>query len=192
MLNSNTVHQHTLEPATRQWYALAVKPRHDKAVSRTLDSKGYETLVPLYRKRHKYAARVKESELPLFPGYVFCRFDPLCRLPILATPGVLQILGIGRVPMPVDEVEMASLQMALRLQLSARPVPFLQTGQRVRITEGSLAGIAGVIMSQKPCLRLVLSVTLLSRSVLLEIDHACVRPEGIRELAMSYQECHSD
>jgi len=82
-----------LKEGTPQWFALAVKPRFDKAVALTLESKGYETLVPLYKKHHKYGARSKVAELPLFPGYVCCRFDVLTRLPILTTPGVIRVLG---------------------------------------------------------------------------------------------------
>ena len=76
-----------------QWFALAVKPRFDKAVARTLDTKGFETFLPLYKKMHNYGARCKEFELPLFPGYVFCRFNALMRLPIVTTPGVTHDLG---------------------------------------------------------------------------------------------------
>jgi transcription antitermination factor NusG len=162
----------------QQWYALAVKPRHDKAVSKTLENKGYQTLVPLYKKRHRYATRLKETELPLFPGYVFCRFSPLLRLPILTTPGVIQILGAGRLPIPVAETEMESLQTALRLHLPMQPCEFLEVGQRVRITEGSLTGVEGIVMSHKQYLRVVLSITLLRRSLFLEIDRDCVSTEG--------------
>ena len=111
-----------------RWFALLVKPRHDKAVSGALSSKGYETFLPLYKKRHRYATRLKESELPLFPGYVFCRFDPLARLPILITPGVIQVLGAGRMPIPVDESEIASLQLAIRSQGTLKPIPYLKQG----------------------------------------------------------------
>ena len=161
------------------WYALTVKPRHDKVVSRTLASKGYQTLLPLYKKRYRCAARLKESELPLFPGYVFCRFNPQTRLPILTTPGVLQVLGAGCTPIPVDEVEMASLRKAMSLHLGVSPYPFLQAGQRVRITEGALAGVEGIVVNLKPYLRIVLSITLLRRSVMLEIDSRCVTVEGL-------------
>lgn len=162
-----------------QWYAVAVKPRHDKAVSRTLENKGYPVIVPLYKKHYWQAKRLRESELPLFPGYVFCRFNAQTRLPILMTPGVIQVLGAGRVPTPVDEGEMASLQTALDLQLHLSPYPFLETGQRVRIKEGALAGIEGVVVDLKPCLRIVLSITLLRRSILLEIDSNSVIAEGM-------------
>lgn len=166
-----------VEANAARWYALTVRPRHDKAVSRTLEHKGYETLVPLYRKRIRYASRIKETELPLFPGYVFCRFNPGTKLPILTTPGVVQVLGTGRVPVPVDEAEIASLQSAVKLKIPLCPFPFLQAGQRVRVTSGALAGVEGIVTTVKQCLRLVLSITLLQRSVLLEIDSECVLPE---------------
>ncbi len=170
----NDTDRRSVEPRSQEWYALVVKPRHDKAVSRTLENKGYQTLVPLYKQRRRYATRIKDTTLPLFPGYVFCRFDCRTRLPVLTTPGVIQILGAGRVPTPVDEAEMTSLQTALQLRLSAQPVPFLHMGQKVRITEGALAGVEGIILGFKQCLRLVLSITLLRRSVLLEIDRDSV------------------
>lgn len=152
------------------WYALAVKPRHDKAVARSLEAKGFRTFVPLYRKRNQYTTRYKDSDLPLFPGYVFCRFDAMIRLPIITTPGIVQILGNGNSPIAVAETEINSLQMAIAAQVPIRPYPYVEIGQRVRIEEGVLAGVVGVIIKLKQNLRLVLSVTLLQRSVLLEVD----------------------
>jgi len=159
-----------LDGASTQWFALAVKPRFDKAVARALEVKGYETLLPLYKKYHKYRARSKESELPLFPGYVCCRFDIQTRLPILTTPGVIQVLGAGNRPIPLSDLEIYSLQAALKAQLPVQPFPFVDAGQRVRINSGVLAGVEGIVLRLKPSLRLVLSITLLQRSVLLEID----------------------
>jgi transcription antitermination factor NusG len=153
-----------------QWFALAVKPRFDKAVARTLDNKGFETFLPLYKKRHDYGARSREFELPLFPGYVFCRFNALMRLPIVTTPGVTHILGAGNTPAPLSETEIGSLQTAIKAQLPLQPFPFLQVGQRVRIGEGVLAGVVGIIVNIKRSVNLVLSVTLLQRSVMLEIN----------------------
>jgi transcription antitermination factor NusG len=165
------------ETGLPQWFALAVKPRFDKAVARTLETKGFETFLPLYKKQHTYGARCKEFELPLFPGYVFCRFSALARLPILTTPGVTLILGTGNRPVPLSETEIVSLQTAVKAQLPLQPIPFLQVGQKVRIEEGVLAGVVGIIIRVKQSPHLVLSVTLLQRSVLLEIDRDQVRVE---------------
>src|SRR2546421_10414546 len=81
-----------------QWFALVVKTQHEKMVASLLDSKGYEQFLPLYSVRRRWSDRIKQLELPLFPGYVFCRFDLNKRLPILVTPAVLLIVGAGRLP----------------------------------------------------------------------------------------------
>jgi transcription antitermination factor NusG len=88
----------------------------------------------------------------------------------VTTPGVTQILGAGNRPVALSETEIASLQIAIKAQLPMQPFPFLQVGQRVRIEEGVLAGVVGTIVSVKRFVNLVLSVTLLQRSVLLEIN----------------------
>ena len=160
-----------------QWFALVVKPRFDKAVARTLELKGYETLLPLYIKHHQYGARSRRFELPLFPGYVCCRFDAQTRLPILTTPGVVRVLGIGGVPHPLSEIEIHSLRTAIDARIPVRPIPFVNAGQRVRINGGALAGVQGIVLEPRPKLRLVLSITLLQRSVLLEIDREQVTIE---------------
>ena len=171
------------ETSTPQWFAVAVKPRFDKAVARTLKSKGFETLLPLYKTKHRYAERLKISELPLFPGYVFCRFNVLTRLPILITPGVTQILGTGNTPLALSEEEIVSLRAAIHADIPLQPFPFIQAGQRVRIEEGALKGLVGLVVKIKDCLRLVLSITLLQRSVLLEIGRHQVSSESARRPA---------
>ena len=153
-----------------QWFALVVKPRFDKAVAQALESKGYETLVPVYKKHHQYGRRSKHFELPLFPGYVCCRFDVQARLPILTTPGVVRVLGVRNGPIPLSDSEITSLQTAIKSQFPVQPFPFVNAGQRVRINSGALAGVEGIVLGTKGGLRLVLSVTLLQRSVVLEID----------------------
>jgi transcription antitermination factor NusG len=157
------------------WFALAVKPRFERAVARTLEMKGYEALLPVYLKQHGHGSQSRDAELPLFPGCVFCRFDVRRQLPVLTTPGAIQILGDGNIPIPLASSEITSLQAAIRAHLPLQPFPFVHSGQRVRIGSGSLAGIEGIVMSFKQTLRLVVSVTLLQKSVLLEIDRGLVK-----------------
>jgi transcription antitermination factor NusG len=168
-----------LKEASPQWFALAVKPRFDKSVAQALEMKGYDTLLPVYKKHHMYGTRSRESELPLFPGYVCCHFDVQTRLPILTTPGVIQVLGAGNIPIPLSDVEVNSLQTAIKARLPLAPYPFLDAGHRVRIDNGALAGVEGIVIGWKHRLRLVLSITLLQRSVLLEIDRDQVSAEEV-------------
>jgi transcription antitermination factor NusG len=169
-----------LQQDNRQWFALSVAPRHEKKVSCLLDQKGYETFLPLYRRRHRYGRRTREYQLPLFPGYLFCRTDVCTRLPVLTTAGVFHFLGTGQVPDPIADDEIKALQIASLAGFPLEPHAYWYKGQKGRIVSGPLAGLEGILVDSTKRLRLVLSVTLIQRSVLLEIDADCVVAEPAR------------
>jgi transcription antitermination factor NusG len=108
-------------------------------------------------------------ELPVFAGYVFCQFDPLRRLPIITTPGVLHIVGLGKTPLPVENSEIQALQHITRAGLALQACDYLKVGNRVRIEEGPLKGVEGILIDKRNSRRLVVSVTLLKRSVAVEV-----------------------
>jgi len=166
------------------WYALRVRPRHEKMVASALLTKGYEGFLPLYRKRSRWSDRIKEVMLPLFPGYLFCRFDMNKRLPILVTPGVIQIVGIAKTPYPVDENEIASLKSIVISHLQVEPRSYLNIGTRVRIELGPLSGVEGILTGKKGNHKLVVSISLLQRSVAVEIDESWVTPVHTSEPKM--------
>jgi transcription antitermination factor NusG len=159
-----------------RWFALHVKSRSEKMVSTIAHHKGFEPFLPLYQSRRRWSDRFKSVALPLFPGYVFCRFSPECRLPLLTIPGVVKIVGVGKIPVPIDDTEIAVIQAAVYSGLSAEPYPFLEVGQRVRLEEGPLKGLEGFLVEVRKQQRLAVSVGLLKRSIAVEIDRQWVRP----------------
>ena len=96
--------------ASFPWFALQVRTRNEAGVAEQLGGQGYERFLPLYKVRKRWSDRIKEVDAPLFPGYLFCRFNPQDRLPILKTPGVMQIVGFKNGPVAVDESEIQALQ----------------------------------------------------------------------------------
>ena len=167
-----------LPPGERRfpWYALRVKPRFERKVSQSLHQKGYEEFAPFYRSRRRWSDRTKTVEFPLFPGYIFCRFDPTKRLPILETPGVTAIVSFGKQLIPVDEAEIRAIQATVRSGAEVVPWPYLRLGQRVRIVGGPLGGLTGLLLDLQDGRRLVLSVTMLQRSVAVEISREEIEP----------------
>jgi transcription antitermination factor NusG len=77
---------------------------------------------------------------------------------------------------PVDDIEIFSLQSAIKAQRSLEPRSFVETGERVRVTRGALSGIEGIVLEVRKSLRFVLSITLLQRSVQLEVDPSWIVP----------------
>jgi transcription antitermination factor NusG len=166
-----------------QWYALRVRSRFEKIVALHLQNKGYEEYLPVYRSRRRWSDRIKEIELPLFPGYIFCKFDISRRLPVLIVPGVIAVVGIGKSPIAVSEQEIMAVQSIVKSGLTYEPSGYVTTGQTVRVQRGSLQGLVGIVLETKKNLRLIISVHLLQRSVSVEIDSDSVIPvaaEGLR------------
>jgi transcription antitermination factor NusG len=161
----------------QRWYALHVRNRYEKAVSTLLQYKGFAEFLPVYRSRRRWSQHIAEIELPLFPGYVFCSFDPAeRRVPIMTTPGVMAIVGFGGKPVPIEPGEIEAIHRVLATGIATEPWKYVPSGQRVRVERGSLAGLEGVFIETRKDHRLLLSVTLLQRSVAVQIDESCVVP----------------
>jgi transcription antitermination factor NusG len=160
----------------KPWHAVRVRSRFEYTTSNLLRDKGYEQFLPLYRSRRRWSDRVKEVDMPLFPGYVFCRLDASEPLRVLTTPGVVHIVCAGRTPVPVDEREIAALQEICGSGLPLQPWPYLEVGRRVSIERGPLTGTEGVVIEMKGRYRLVVSISMLQRSVAAEIDRDWIRP----------------
>ena len=158
------------------WYALHVRPRFENYVQTHLEHKGYEAFSPTYVSKRRWSDRTKSLTLPLFPGYVFCRFDVHSRLPILITPGVNFVVGIGRSPVSVDPEEITAIRHVLDAGVATRPWPYLKTGEMVRVETGPLEGLTGIVVRTKGADRLIISVSLLMRSVSVEIERIEVKP----------------
>jgi len=156
------------------WFAILVRTGREKTATLLLENAGYECLLPVSKYTRRWSDRIKEVEVPLFPGYLFCRMDPQNRLPVLMTPGVIQIVGVGKSPIPVEEEEIAAIQRVVKNGLSTMPWPYLQVGRVARIEEGPLRGMTGIIVRIKSGMKLVLSVSLLQRSVAVELDRSWV------------------
>ncbi len=165
------------ESSRDRWYALQVRTRWESSTAALLSGKGYQTLFPTYTIERRWRRGMsKGASAPLFPGYVFCQFDPLMRLPVLVTPGVIAVVGRGRVPVPVEDSEIEAILRVVSSGFHVEPWPYLEVGQQVQIQNGALRGLVGILTNFRGSNRIVVSVSLLCRSVALEIDRSGVCP----------------
>jgi transcription antitermination factor NusG len=152
------------------WYALTVKPRHEKAAAQNLRLRGLEDFLPLYNARRVWSDRIQTVALPLFTGYIFCRFTSREWLQVLNTPGVSTIVGFGRQPAPISDGEINAIQTMVNSGMPIEPWPYIQAGDTVEIVGGALAGVRDIALREKGVDRVVVNVELLRRSVAVEID----------------------
>lgn len=151
-----------------QWYAVRVRNQQEGIASRSLASRGLEEFHPVYRVRRNRADRTKVITLPLFAGYVFCRFVLSQKSLVLAAAGCVDIVRFGAKPAPIRDEDIAALQLIEKSGVGF-PCPYMSEGRRVRICSGPFKDLEGYIQKIKNEDELVISLHLLQRSVSVHI-----------------------
>lgn len=160
---------------SQSWYAIRVRSNFEQTTATFLNSTGYKVFSPTYQERRQGSDRVRRVDVPLFPGYLFCHLNVEKRLPVLKTPGVMNIVGYGKEFVPVSDEEIEAVRIVAASPL-ARPWPYLTVGESVRIVRGPLAGVEGILLEIKNEYRVIVSVHLLQRSVGAEVSLESVEP----------------
>lgn len=159
-----------------RWYATYTCANHEKRVAEQLGGRCVEHFLPLYETVRRWKDRRVRLQLPLIAGYVFVRLALRDRLQILQIPSVVRLVGFNGHPAALPEEEIEALRRGLANQLRIQPHPYLTVGRRIRIKSGPLQGTEGILIRKKSVSRLVLSIDLIRRSVVVEIDSADVEP----------------
>lgn len=162
-----------------QWYAVYTRSRHEKTVAAKLDEKRIEVFLPLRKILRRWKDRRKEVNMPLFSSYVFVRIPLSQKLPVLQTPGVVQILSEGNKPVPIPEEQIDSIQKLVDSRLRYDPYPYLKEGTQVSVIRGPLQGVTGILLKKRKQHLLVLSVDLIQQSAALQVDISDTDVAGI-------------
>lgn len=155
-----------------RWYALYTCANSERRVAEQLNQRGIEHFLPQYESLRHWKDRKVRLQLPLFPGYVFVHLAVQNRLRVLQIPGVVHIVGFGGHATPLADEDVARVRKCLDDGFRAQPHPFLQTGRRVRVCSGPLAGLEGIIVRRRSAARFVISFALIQRSIAVELDGA--------------------
>lgn len=157
------------------WYAAYTLANHEKRVAKQLGHKGVENFLPMYEAIRQWKDRRVRLHWPLFPGYVFVRIPISEKLMVLQLSGVARLVGFGDRPVSLADEEIEGLRSGMGGQLKMEPHPYLNKGQRVRILRGPLAGMEGILLRSRGKFRLVLSIDLIMRSVVVDVDAQDIR-----------------
>jgi transcription antitermination factor NusG len=168
---STSVHlQESAAECPVDWYAVYTRSRHEKRIQEQCEQRSIEAFLPLYETIHRWKDRRMKVHLPLFPGYIFVRILLQQRLSVLQIPGAVSLVGFGGSPTALPKEEIEALQKGLSSKVRAAPHPYLTIGRRVSIAGGPLAGLRGVLLRRKGKCRMVLSIDLLRRSIVVDVD----------------------
>jgi transcriptional antiterminator NusG len=161
------------------WYAIHTRCHHEVRVEERLRQRGLEVFLPRLMKPSRRRDRKIILRIPLFPGYLFVQnaLETTTYYDIIKLPGVVQILcGSGRLqPVPQETIE--SIRLALAGDRPYYPYRCLKRGERVRVAEGPLVGVIGMIVEAKEKKRkVVIEVELFGRAMAVELEDEAVEP----------------
>lgn len=159
-----------------RWFALYTRANHEKSSATHLAQRTIEHFLPTFQSVRRWKDRKKRLDLPLFPGYLFARFDPRAKLDVLNVPGVVRLVGFDSRPMALPDEEIENLRVAIRENLDVQPHAYLTAGRRVRVIRGPLAGMCGTLVRRKGRTRLLVSIELIQRSAAIEVSAEDVEP----------------
>jgi transcription antitermination factor NusG len=177
-VTERAMHRNLASDESNEWFAFRVRPRHEKQVSIALRQKGFAEFLPLYKSRRQWADRIQVVEMPLFPGYIFCSTVRSSIVPVLMTGGVIDVVRAGNHALAADRAEIEALQKTVAVKVPLESWPYTEAGPSgsVSILRGPLAGLSGILVEVRHSQRLILSVNLLRRSVLVEVHPDWVSP----------------
>jgi transcriptional antiterminator NusG len=165
-----------LNPA---WYVIHTRSRHEAKIESALQKKGLEIFLPRVVVPSRRYDRKLLLKVPLFPGYLFIHTElsPYIYHEVIKLEGVVRFLGIRGNPYPMNEEKMNSIRMIVESDRPYYPWAYLERGKQVRIIDGSLTGVVGIILKRKEKKRrLVVAVEMFRRSVAVELEEEAVEP----------------
>ena len=166
---------HASEDRSRPlWYALYTRSHCEQLVCDQLAAKGFHIFLPKIDVWSRRAGKRHLIVVPMFPSYLFLQhaLEKSSYIEVRKARGLVRILGEGwDQPSNIPDAEIEAIQTILTASVPAMPHPYLREGQRVRIAQGPLRGVEGILVQSKPAKGLlILSIELLQRSVAVEID----------------------
>jgi transcriptional antiterminator NusG len=152
------------------WYALHTMSHCEAKVANYVRAVGVEVFLPDYVSRRQWNDRVKTIRCPLFPGYVFGRFQRKLPPAALSASGLAHVVGFADGPAAIPDEEIHAVRRMVESGLNVCGGPMLKIGKRIRMRRGPLKGLEGRLEQIRSQFRLVISVELLCRSVVAEVD----------------------
>jgi len=154
-----------------EWYALHVRPRFEKVVAARLHEYQIENYLPLRRLTRQSAGSMGSIELPLLPGYIFCKAPPSILQFLFTIPGVLDVAGGAHSTSAISEEKISDFKRIIDAGLTVQPWPFTPSEKTVTMENGPLKGVSGVLEDTPAARVLIVSIDLIRRSVAVQVDH---------------------
>jgi transcription antitermination factor NusG len=161
----------SFQDSDSQWFAVSTRSRQEKVAAAMLDAFHVEHFLPLRLEQRQWSDRPKAVTVPLFRGYLFVRMDlrKESRLQVLKVPGIVGFVGNSSGPSPIPDPQIAAIRTVLASRSECEVQPSFGEGDRVRVVQGLLAGVEGLLLRSTSKLRLLISIDLINQTLAVNV-----------------------
>jgi len=164
-----------MEPQIPNWFAVVTKPRQEQVALENLERQGYQCFLPMaenpYQRRSTKNKKIVE---PLFPRYLFLRAIASTQdlAPVRSTLGVVSMVRFGTelAVVPDEIIDIIEARMMPDTGLIRIEPGEVKSGDKVRVFDGPLAGVGGILAERKSENRALILMELLGRTTGVEVD----------------------
>ncbi|MFJ5162114.1 transcription/translation regulatory transformer protein RfaH [Pantoea sp. NPDC088449] len=153
------------------WYVAQTKHAQEKRARQHLEDQGVTCLLPVFSRVRLRNGRVRDiAPQPLFPGYLFVRFDPdvVHTTAIKGTRGISTLISFGGLPSVVPDHVITQLEAGWEGAPVTTDAPV--NGDRVMIEDGAFEGLEAVWCEPDGMKRAILLLTLMNRQVRVPVE----------------------
>jgi len=127
------------------WYVIQTKPKKEEEAVSYLSTRGVEIFSPLMEAFALRNGRMNKELKPLFPGYIFGKFDLEQNYPLVRWGrGVKKVLGFGGYPTPISEEVVEIIKERTDTEGIVRVKQNFKANDVIRIKTGSLKDLLGI------------------------------------------------
>ena len=161
---------------SKKWVVVYTRPRHEKAVEKEFQKKGFEVYLPILKERRKWSDRKKWVEFPLFRSYIFVRIEIKNALFVLQTLGVVKVVKFGGEVAVVQDESIKAIKLMIEGGYNPEPLNYFIQGDPVEVKDGPLKGLVGEVIRLDKNDRLVVRVDAIQHSISIQIDRGFLKP----------------
>ena len=172
-----------MKPGQSNWFAVVTKPRQEQVALKHLQRQGFECFLPMaenpYQRRSKKHQTIIE---PLFPRYLFLNAiaESQNLAPVRSTQGVISMVRFGTELAVIPEYIIDSIKQRMAPDtglIKIQPIP-IKAGDKVRVFDGPLTGLNGIVQEKNSENRALILMELLGRPTKVQVDALMLQRTG--------------
>ena len=150
---------------SKEWFILQFKSNSHHLAAKNLNRQGFETFLPLHETTSRRLSRFINTSKPLFPGYMFIKFDKAESKwhKINSTYGVSRLITFNSILKSIPTSVVDSLMKRYDLSGKLLPIQKLKTGDQVKVSKGPFANFIATVEKYEADQRIWILMDLMGR-----------------------------